>query len=182
MSTATTATTAEELLRVPDDGHRYELIHGRLHRMSPAGYRHGRVANRIAHRLTLHVEANGLGVVCAAETGFKLASSPDHVRAPGAAFITRERVAAAGDPAGFWAGAPDLAIEVVSPSDSPSDVETKVFDWLDGGARLVVVIDPQRRTATTYRSRSRIVVLGDSETLDGDDVVAGWRVRVGDFF
>ena len=123
MTTETKLTTADELLRMPDDGLRRQLIHGEIKTISPAGHRHGRIAQRIASSLWQHVTTNGLGEVYAAETGFKLASNPDHVRAPDAAFIRRERVVAVGEVEGFWPGAPDLAVEVVSPNDSFTDVE-----------------------------------------------------------
>ncbi len=129
-----------------------------------------------------HVTAHKLGEVYAAETGFKLASNPDHVRAPDAAFVGRERVAAVGDAEGFWPGAPDLAVEVVSPSDTFADVEEKVFDWLDAGTRAVVVVNPKKRSVTLYRSVSEVRILGETESLSVEDVVPGWSLPVRDLF
>jgi Uma2 family endonuclease len=120
--------------------------------------------------------------VYAAETGFKLASNPDHVRAPDCAFIRRERVVAVGETAGFWPGAPDLAIEVVSPGDSFVEVEEKVFDWLDAGSLAVIVVNPKKRSATVYRSVSDVRVLGEEEVLAVEDVVPGWGLPVRDLF
>jgi Uma2 family endonuclease len=184
MTTETKATTAEELLRMPDDGLRRELIHGEVKTMAPAGHQHGKVAQRIAALLWQYVAAHKLGEVYAAETGFKLASNPDHVRAPDAAFVRRERVIAVGETEGFWPGAPDLAIEVISPSDSFSDVEEKVFDWLDAGTRavVVVVVNPKKRSVTLYRSVSDVRVIGEKELLNVEDVVPGWSLLVQDLF
>ena len=150
--------------------------------MAPAGHQHGRIAQRIAALLWQHVAAHQLGEVYAAETGFKLASNPDHVRAPDAAFVRRERVVAVGEVEGFWPGAPDLAVEVISPSDSFADVEEKVFDWLDAGARAVVVVNPKKRSITLYRSVSNVRVLSEKESLSVEDVVPGWVLPVRDLF
>src|SRR5262245_36616574 len=120
--------TADELLRLPDDGFRYELIHGELRRMSPAGSKHGVVAMNIALSLGSHVRTHALGRVFAAETGFLLSQDPDHVRAPDSAFVRKERADEVGDTEKFWPGPPDLAVEVISPSDTYTDVEERVFD------------------------------------------------------
>ena len=182
MTTTTQPMTAEELLNMPDDGFRYELIRGELRKMVPAGYDHGRIAGRIAARLAVYVMDNGLGEVCAAETGFKLESDPDHVRAPDAAFVRRERDAAAKGREGFFPGAPDLAIEVISPSDRYTEVEEKVADWLTAGTLAVIVVDPRRRTVKVHRSLTDAVVLTEGDVLGVDDIVPGWQMPVGDMF
>ncbi len=173
---------AEELLHMPDDGFRYELVRGELRRMNPAGNVHGRIAVRITWRLAQHVEENRLGTVYAAETGFKLATDPDTVRAPDVAFVSRARVEAVGEIEGFWPEAPDLAVEVISPGDSYADVEEKVFDWLDAGTKMVVVINPRQRSATVYKSPTDISALAEADVLDGGDVVPGFELTVRDIF
>jgi Uma2 family endonuclease len=165
--------TADELLRMPDDGFRYELVQGALRRMSPAGFRHGRLIMNIAASLDHHVRAHMLGVVCAAETGFLLATNPDTVRAADVAFIRRDRLDPAVEPEGYWPGAPDLVVDVVSPNDLSTEVDAKVTDWLDAGARMVVVVNPRMRSVTVYRSRAQIAVLREQDMLDGSDVVPG---------
>lgn len=132
--------------------------------------------------LDQYVRSHHLGTVCAAETGFRLATEPDLVRAPDGAFIARERVEAAGDVEGYWPGAPDLVIEVVSPHDTYTEVEGKVLDWLDAGTRMVLVVNPRRRTVTVYRSPHEIAVLTEGDTIEGGEVVPGWTVRVRDIF
>ena len=174
--------TAEELLRIPNDGLRSELVRGEVRRMAPAGNVHGRLAMKIGWTLAQHVETQGLGVVYAAETGFRIASDPDTVRAPDAAFVSRERVEAVGDAEGYWPGAPDLAVEVVSPNDTYSEVEEKVTDWLRAGTRMVVVVNPRGKTVTVRSSEKDITVLIEEDALDGGEVVPGWRLPVADVF
>ena len=181
MTTTTTPTTAEELLNMPDDGFRYELVRGELRKMVPAGQTHGEYALSIGASLRAHAKANKLGKAYGGETGFKLETDPDHVRAPDAAFISNERLREIGESDGFAEGPPNLAVEVVSPSDRYTDVEDKAADWLDHGTLAVVVVDPRRRTAKVYRSDSQ-VVLTEEDVLEVDDAVPGWRMPVKDIF
>lgn len=174
--------TAEELLLMPDDGLRSELVRGEVRRMTPAGYRHGRTAQNVAILLDTHVRENGLGVTVTAETGFKIASDPDTVRAPDAAFVRRERAEAIGDVEGYWPGAPDLAVEVVSPNDTYAEVEEKVADWLRAGTRMVLVVNPRGKTVEVRSSGKDITVLNEEDTLHGGEVVPGWTLPVADVF
>jgi Uma2 family endonuclease len=182
MATANQLITAEALLRMPDDGYRYELVRGELRKMAPAGHLHGRIAINVTTPLDQYVRTHSLGSVYAAETGFKLASNPDVVRAPDVAFIRRERVEEVGDIEGYWPGAPDLAVEVISPSDTYSDVQEKVFDWLEAGTRMVILVMPRKRTITIYRSLTDITILTEHDTLDGGEVVPGWQIPVRELF
>lgn len=182
MSTTSRPMTADELLSMRDDRFRYELVRGELKTMSPAGKRHGRITQNFALHLAQFVKERNLGVVYAAETGFRLSSNPDTVRAPDVAFVARAREEKVGDLEGFFPGAPDLAVEVLSPTDTYTEVEEKALAWLDGGARMVVVVDPRKNTLTVYRSRSEITVLRDDEALTGGDVVPGWSLPVRDVF
>jgi Uma2 family endonuclease len=174
--------TAEELLSLPDDGFRYELIEGELRQISPAGHNHGRIVMRLAVPLGQHVEENGLGEVYAAETGFTLRTNPDTVRAPDVAFIRQERVDEVGDRTGYWPGAPDLAVEVVSPSDTVGEVEEKVKEWLEAGTSSIWVISPRLRTVTIYRSLTDIAVLTEKDMLDGGELIPGFQYPVAKLF
>lgn len=174
--------TADELLTVPDDSMRHELVAGEHRVMNPPGSDHGRVAFRLATLLGRHVEETGCGVGFAAETGFILGRDPDTVRAPDAAFVSRERYEALGATPKFWPEAPAFVAEVLSPSDSFTEVEEKALAWLDAGVKAVLVLDPQRRTATVYRARDNVVVHAGSEELDLSDAVPGWRVKASDLF
>jgi Uma2 family endonuclease len=127
------------------------------------------------------VDEHDLGAVYAAETGFLLARNPDTVRAPDVAFVRADRLASTAEE-GFFPGPPDLAVEVVSPSDSYSAVEEKVFEWLDSGCRVVVVLDPRRQVATVYRSRQSISLLSPPDLLSAEDLVPGWSVPLAQLF
>lgn len=131
-----TPMTAEELLQVSIPGKRVELVRGVLVVREPAGLPHGRIMLNLARRLAEYVETNGLGQVYVGDTGFTLARGPDTVRAPDIAFLRRERVPDP-EPAGFPDMAPDLAVEVLSPSNRPSEVLAKIADWLNAGTLLV---------------------------------------------
>lgn len=181
-STITRLVTADELLAMPDDGFRYELVKGELIRMPPPGHEHGVVAMNVAGPLYQHVKGNNLGVVYAAETGFLIHQNPDTVRAPDAAFIRRERIDATGSVKGYWVGAPDLVVEVVSPGDTVGGVEGKVAEWLNSGSRMVWVVSPKLHTVTVYCSLTDIMMLTEKDTLDGGDVVPGFRIALAEIF
>lgn len=172
--------TADELLLLKEDGCRYELIEGQVIKMSPAGSEHGRIADRISRRMGNFIEQNNLGQTYAAETGFKIASDPDTVRAPDAAFVSHGRLATVEDTHGYLPLAPDLVVEVVSPSDAFSDVEQKAASWLVAGTRIVLVADPRTSTLRVYRGPDVIEVLHLDDTFDAGDVVPGWTLPVRD--
>lgn len=182
MTTRTVATTAEELFYLPDDGMRHELVEGEHRMMPPPGAEHGRVASTVGWLLTSHVRQTESGITFAAETGFLLARDPDTVRAPDAAFVSRERAKAAGRVVKHWPAAPDFAVEVLSPSDSFAEVESKALCWVGAGTRVLLVVDPERRTATAYREGGDVRVHTEAETLDLSDAVPGWRVALAEFF
>jgi len=174
-------TTADELLRLPRGKNSYELIRGELKTMAPAGYEHGKLAMEFATLLNIHVKANKLGQVTAAETGFKLTTNPDTVRAPDAAFISQQRLDEVGPVQGYWPGAPDLAVEVISPNDLYTEVSEKVTEWLKAGSKMVVVINPRTEQVLVHMPGDVNVLEGD-DTLDGGDVVPGWQLPIKELF
>ena len=125
MAVATAAKTVEELWKLPDDGLRRELVGGELRVMTPAGAEHGRVTATVGILLGAHVRETASGVTFGAETGFVLARDPDTVRAPDAAFVTKDHADAIGRTVKYWPQAPDFAVEVVSPDDSFREVEER---------------------------------------------------------
>ncbi len=181
MSDAARLVTAAQLEKFPDDDYRYELVEGRVIRMSPVGYQHGRLVARLLVLLDQHLRRHNLGVAVT-EVGFTIASDPDTVRAPDIAFIRQNRLPAI-DPRGFWQGPPDLAIEVLSPDDRPSEVRIKVEEYLACGVPLVLVINPDEKSVTTFRpSRSSTTLRGDEEILGLDEVVSGFRCTLREIF
>lgn len=182
MVAKTQLVTAEELLDMPDDGFKYELVRGELRKMAPAGSEHSVSGVEIATSMNIHVKANNLGRVFGADAGFLISRDPDTVRAPDAAFVRRERVEAVGIPSGYWPGPPDLAIEIISPNDRYTEVYEKVDEWLEAGAKMVVVVNPRNRTATVRVAGMNPVILQEGDTLDGGDVVPGWRMPVSEIF
>ncbi|HEX5137557.1 MAG TPA: Uma2 family endonuclease [Planctomycetota bacterium] len=173
---ASTIRTAEELLRAGDIG-RCELIRGELVMMVPPGGEHAEVSNEIAHRLTLFVKSRGIGRVLA-EAGFVLSRDPDTVRAPDVAFVRAGRVPGRG----YMEGAPDLAVEVLSPDDRPGCVREKIGAWLEAGAKAVWIVDPRRRTVTIHEPGSEPLRLGEADTLRGGDVLPGFELPVREVF
>jgi Uma2 family endonuclease len=182
MTTEVKQFTAQDLLRMPDDGTRRELVQGELREMPPSGHTHGRVAIKFSWPLAQFVEEHDLGEVYAAETGFLLAEAPDTVRGADAAFVLQARVVEVTDERGYFPGAPDLAVEVISPGDRYTDVEAKVEEWLKAGCRMVVVVNPRNRTVKVYRGLTDIKVLTCDDTFDGEDVVPGFRLALNRLF
>jgi len=165
-------------LAFPDE--RVELCEGELIRMSPTGAEHGIVAGNVARILGHHIYQQGLGTVLTAEAGFRLSEST--VRAPDVSFISAARLAAVGRTKGFFPGAPDLAVEIVSPDDSAGDLAKKIQEYFAAGARLVWVLYPNIRQLHSYTASSAVRVLGASETLTGEEMLPGFSVRVADYF
>jgi Uma2 family endonuclease len=175
-------TTAEQLFQAPDIGNRLELVRGVLIVMSPAGSEHGWIASRILIRLGTHVEANDLGKTFAAETGFLIEVNPDTVRAPDAAFVSHERLATAPPSSSYLQVAPDLVVEVVSPNDKSTDVESKAEQWLEAGSSIVLVADPKNQTIRVYKSKAQIEVFHSGEEFSSGDVCGDWKISVNEIF
>ena len=171
--------TADELERMPQYEHGYELVKGRLVRMTPPGHEHGRVVVGFAAILHAHVKARRLGDVVA-ESGCKLAANPDTVRAPDISFVRRDRIPVV--TRGFLKGAPDLVVEVWSPGDRPSEVRDKVDEYLTHGVLVVVVVDPDHKTVTVHRRLTPPTTCIEDDELDLDDVVEGFRCHVREIF
>ena len=182
MRTEVQLMTSDELLALPRCEFRYELVNGELKKTSPAGQKHGRITIRLSAPLAKYVRDSQLGEVYAAGTGFKLKSNPDTVRAADISFVQRKKLEISGETESFWSGAPDLAVEVNSPSDIVFEVEKKVMEWLEFGSRMVWVVGSKLHTVTLYRSLTDILVLTEKDTLDGGDVVPGFQIRISEIF
>ena len=174
--------TADELIRLPRDGQRHELVRGELRSMPPAGFEHGDVTNIIGSSLGPYARLRSLGRVVDGDIGFRLTTDPDTVRAPDVAFVNAERARAAGRVTGYWPGAPDLVVEVISPNDLYTEVDEKVAEWIEHGARLVFVVNPRRRTVAVHAPGRPVCILTGDDVLDGEDVVPGWSLPVRELF
>ena len=182
MSIAAQLITADQLWDMPQNGGRNELINGELRPMPPAGYEHGTVGFELARLLGNHVRAQKLGKITLAETGFVIRENPDTVLAPDIAFVSTGREPKGGNRKKFLRVVPDLVVEVASPNDTLIELEEKIDDWLSAGARLVWLVSPTRKTVTMYRPGQTPRIIGERDTLSGEDVVPGFAVTVADIF
>ncbi len=181
MTAVTKPFTAQQLWEMPQ-GERRELVRGELRTMAPRGVDHGAVVINLSLLLATHVKQHLLGVVVGAETGFRLRQNPDTVRGVDIGFVAATRLPSTGRPNEYWPGAPDLAVEVLSPGDTVQAVEEKVDDYLSAGCRLVWVVNPKRRTVTVHRPTRGPSILRNTDLLDGEDVVPGFSCSVAEAF
>lgn len=173
--------SGEELFKMGDIG-RCELVKGEIKHMSPAGGRHGELTNWIGTLLANHVRPRKLGKVYGAETGFYTQRNPDTVRAPDAMFISNERVERIGNPIKFLDVSPDLAVEVLSPDDTWTEVETKVEEYVQAGVRLIWILDPDRRLVVIYRPSGERTQRSESDLLSGEDILPEFSISVAQIF
>ena len=176
--------SAEQFYALPDDGYRYELIRGLLVSEPVPGRSHGQTLARVAEILRGFARKTGAGTVYAGDSGFVLARQPDTVRGPDVAYVSAEREHQAPSPqeSPYFPGAPDLAVEVRSPSDRTNEVLGKVSDYLAAGSRLVWVVDPAHFEVQVFRSLLKPLTLSVADNLDGGDVLPGFSVRVSELF
>lgn len=173
--------TAEDLPHLPPEEERSELVAGSLVREPPPGGEHGGIAVTVAWHLYSFVREHRSGRVFG-EAGYVLASDPDTVRAPDASFVSARRLATGAWRGPYFVGAPDLAIEVVSPGDTAREVEGKVGEYLAAGGRAVWAIDPRRETVTVHEPGRQPITLGRGEVLDGAPCLPGLRLPVAEIF
>lgn len=174
--------TADDLLRLSDNLRRYELVRGELREMAPVNAGHGYRTVGLSARLYDFVEENDLGYVFT-ETGFILGQGPDTVRAPDIAFVRRDRFAeAALDDRGFLPMAPDLAVEVISPSETAEDLAEKVQEYLAAGVEQIWLVSNRTKTIQIYRQPAEAITLGVDDSLDGEDLLPGFSLPLGELF
>jgi len=170
--------TAETFAELPDNGLKEELVSGWIVSEAVPGGAHGRVMVTLGSLLHQFVRMHLLGVVYCGNSGFVLSRSPDTVRGPDISFLRMTRVQHLDNKRGYIPGPPDLAIEIISPSDRPNDVHAKVGDYLAAGCTLAWVIDPDARQVWVFRSLLSPVILTESDTLEGEDVLPGFSIPV----
>ena len=172
--------TADDLLNMPEDGKRRELIRGELIEMSPANLLHGLLAGELFRRIANHIYDHQLGQVFAAETGFTLFKNPDTTLAPDVAYLSAERAKPLTEK--FGTIAPDLAVEVVSPSNSADEMTEKTALYFEAGSRQVWIVYPKRRLIHVYTAVNKVTILGVADTLDGGDVLPGFALKLSELF
>ena len=172
--------TVEELMRLPDDGQFHELDAGRLVCIPPSAHTSSAVAALLLIKLGAFVLQHSLGRVTGEQGGFLLRRRPDIVRAPDVGFIQRDRLVNVGP--GYFPGAPDLAVEVLSPTDRYSAVSRKVSQCLCTGTRLVWVIDPYNRTVAVHRRSREVIELTQDGVLDGEDVLPAFHLALAEIW
>jgi Uma2 family endonuclease len=169
--------TEADLLCLPDDGRKYELVKGRLVEV-PTGGRHGKITAEVLGRLYI---ARSLEVsLFDSGTGFRTVRG--NIRSPDVSVMRTERLPDGRAPIGFIDGAPDLAVEIVSPSETMSELLTKMAEYFESGAQEVWLLFPERKQVHRYRAELVVEVLNENDTLEGAPLLPGFSVRVGDLF
>jgi Uma2 family endonuclease len=180
METAANAWTEEELMALPKDGCKRELIGGEII-MSPTGYRHERIVALVSSALLQHADKHRLGVVCGSSLGCWMQSG--NLLSPDVSFIAKSRLrATALEREKYLRGAPDLVVEVISPWDRPPRLREKMEDYFASGACLAWVLDPAERTALVYRTPEADRLLRVADALDGEDILPGFRLPLAELF
>lgn len=170
--------TADDLLRLDNQGVRGELIRGVLHETMPAGMKHGEVVAALLAMLWTHIRPGRLGRVFGSDTGVILETNPDTVREPDVAFVSAERLPLDVEISGYCPVAPDLVVEIKSPSDSEQAVDDKATMWLSHGVRMALVINPETEIIRVRRPDLPAVILTMDDTLDVGDILPGFTCLV----
>lgn len=181
-ATWTGGITAAEFEHHPAANERAELVRGSIRMMSPASPVHGLVSARIVHLIATYLSTHQLGVCFADSTGYALPNLDNTVRAPDASFVRADRLPPEGVGYGFFQLAPDLAVEVLSPSESRADIQEKLSDYLVAGTALVWLIDPATRTVSVIARAGQLHTLVVGERLTGGAVLPGFSCEVSALF
>jgi Uma2 family endonuclease len=182
MSTTSTALmTAEELMQLPDDDLRHELINGEPITMPLPGLPHGRIATRLMVPLAQFVWDHDLGEVYDF-VGFQLTSNPDTVLGPDISFISKERLKKVSEIKAYCQGPPDLAVEVYSPGYRPGKVSERIARLFSFGTKQVWIVDLKHSTIKVYRSESDVTTFSGSDYLEAQDLFPGFRISLDKIF
>jgi len=173
--------TEKELMAVPADGNKYELVEGELHMSPGAGFEHEDVISNLLAAMKVFVRQRQLGWVLGSNLGCWMKNK--NMRLPDLSFVSRSRLAGQKRaPRGFFQGSPDLVVEVLSPSDSVEDIHGKMLDYFDSGAKLAWVINSEERTVLVYHSSEADKLLRFTDQLEGENVLPGFTFPVKDLF
>lgn len=182
MVTTTQTITIAEIERTGGPEGLWELIEGEFVEMPAAGGRHGRLGVNVSSQLRAFVSAHGLGYVYDAQTGFVLSEQPPTIRVPDVGFVRTERLPEGFDDGGFLRVAPDLVVEIISPSDRMVEILAKVVMWLESGTSLLWLVNAATQTVTVYVPDGDLQVLTVEDTLDGGEILPGFSLPVRDIF
>ena len=176
---AKTLLTLEEFEALPDNGNKYELNEGELVVMPPAKAQHTRIIRSINRSLSAYIDEHGIGEVYS-EGGYFVSREPEPtLRQPDVSFLSTGRLNSLDND--YFAGAPDLAVEVVSPGNDAAELDVKIAQYLAHGSKEVWVFFPKTRTVMIHQAGCRVRKLTDQDTLTSD-LFPGWSARVADFF
>ncbi len=173
--------TAAELLAMPDDDMQYELVNGELIKLPPPDFTHGEIQLTVGGILRDFVRPGRLGRVTT-DAGYLITIDPDTVRSPDVSFVSARRIEPRSRPRGYLPFAPDIAVEVVSPSATGPETRARALMWLEAGSALVWMLFPESRSVTAYHSDGEIMTLGEDDILDAAPVLDGFSVKVSEFF
>jgi Uma2 family endonuclease len=173
------AATVADLLRMPEDGRKYELVDGEIH-VTPSGMRHSEIALQIAYLLKCFLEQSPVGKVYTTDVGIQL---PDgNVRSPDVCFVRTEKLPGGESPETFGELVPDLVVEVLSPTDNPRLVADKIGEYIQCGVPPVWLVDPKQKTVTVFRSLTDARQLTSTETITGEPILPGFTCKIARFF
>ena len=174
--------TDDELLALPKDGNKYEVMKGELV-VSPAGIEHEEIGERLIVALASFVREHKLGIVCGSSAGYWMKTKPKDFLSPDVSFIAKERLGGAKRaPKKFFDGAPDLVIEVLSPRDTIETLHEKIVEYFNSGARLLWVVNPEEQIVLVYHTPQPDKLLRAGDMLDGEQVIPGFSLPVAELF
>ena len=172
--------TDAEFMALPD-GDRYELINGELINVGNSGIEHGNLGAFLAGAIEFHVRSRKLGATCDSSTAFTMKSG--NRRSPDVSFVSKERLQGLKRlPKGYLQGAPDLAVEIISPSNTFEEIHDKIVEYFDNGSKLVWVIHPDEKSVLVYHRPEPDRLLKAADSLDGEAVIPDFSLLVADLF
>ncbi|HEY7035026.1 MAG TPA: Uma2 family endonuclease [Thermomicrobiales bacterium] len=180
-STRTKVVSVEQLMAMPTD-EPWEVWEGELREVPAAGFDASALAGWICYLLLTFVKPRNLGVVTTADGSYILSYDPLTIVVPDVAFVRSSRLPAGPRPKGYAPFAPDLAIEVRSPTDRRADIDDKLAHYRRAGVPLVWWVDPAQRRVEVYRRGLLVAELSEGNVLDGEDILPGFRLPVAEIF
>jgi Uma2 family endonuclease len=173
--------TEQELQALPDNGFNYEVVDGELIMSPKNNFQHGDICGELLMRLRAYAKEHRLGRVCDSSTGFWMNNR--NCRAPDVSFISKARLQAVGQsPTEFFKGAPDLAVEVLSPNNRRPEMDERPRDYFESGTQIAWILDPETESAEICYSLTNRRLLGPGGELDGESIVPGFRCKLSDLF